>query len=288
LEQDYQNVEHIVVDGGSTDGTLDILKKYSHLKVICEPDRNLYDALNKGIRASTGEIIGHLNTDDFYHTNIFGEIARYFADDPDLDTVGGGAMMFYDTESGERLIDAAYVMPKDKEPSVYNAILGVPITNARFFHKRVYDSVGLYDIRFPIAADREWMLRAALYEPKFVIMEKMVYFYRIHEGSLSLVLENNMMQRLKEKTAIAELHLDHPNLTGNARRLCKKWHNRESIETVVREMVQLNLSESVRYVKKGCRYDPLWPLRFASHVSLRAVLYPFRRVFSKWKEERFD
>src|SRR5919202_749944 len=66
LEQDYPRVEHIVVDGGSTDETLDVLRRYPHLRWVSEPDRGQADAVNKGFRIARGEIFGWLNADDLY------------------------------------------------------------------------------------------------------------------------------------------------------------------------------------------------------------------------------
>jgi glycosyltransferase involved in cell wall biosynthesis len=68
LMQDYKDIEHIVVDGGSTDGTLEVLAKYQSriAKCISEPDNGIYDAMNKGLKLATGDIIGFLNSDDFY------------------------------------------------------------------------------------------------------------------------------------------------------------------------------------------------------------------------------
>ncbi len=71
LAQAYPGVEHIVVDGGSTDGTLDILKRYPHLRWISEPDTGQSNALNKGIAMATGEIVGWLNSDDTYEPGAF-------------------------------------------------------------------------------------------------------------------------------------------------------------------------------------------------------------------------
>ena len=62
--QDFPDCEHLIVDGGSTDGTLEMLARHPHLRVVSEPDRGLYDALNKGLRLGSGEIVGLLNSDD--------------------------------------------------------------------------------------------------------------------------------------------------------------------------------------------------------------------------------
>jgi glycosyltransferase involved in cell wall biosynthesis len=78
LSQDYDNWEHIVIDGGSTDGTLEILKKYSHLKFVSEQDKGQSDAMNKGFHMSNGDIIGYLNADDYYHQDIFSPVIKEF------------------------------------------------------------------------------------------------------------------------------------------------------------------------------------------------------------------
>ena len=89
LEQNYPNFEHIVIDGGSTDGTVEILKKHSHLKWVSEKDEGQADALNKGFRMATGDIIAWINSDDWYEPNIFGNIAEWFERNPDKNIVMG-------------------------------------------------------------------------------------------------------------------------------------------------------------------------------------------------------
>ena len=88
LSQNYPEVEHIIMDGGSTDGTLEVLKKYPHLRVVSEPDQGMYDALNKGLNLAHGEIIGFLNTDDFYAPGVFAKIALQFSEKT-VDAVAG-------------------------------------------------------------------------------------------------------------------------------------------------------------------------------------------------------
>ncbi len=78
LQQNYNNFEHIVVDGASNDGTVDILKKYSHLKLVVEPDNGQVDAMQKGFQLSSGEIIGNLNTDDYYKPDAFENVLSHF------------------------------------------------------------------------------------------------------------------------------------------------------------------------------------------------------------------
>src|SRR5437016_162728 len=83
LDQRPAAFEHIVIDGGSTDGTLEILAKYNHLKWISERDNGQSDALNKGFKKATGEIIGWINSDDWYEPGTFALVAKFFAENPD-------------------------------------------------------------------------------------------------------------------------------------------------------------------------------------------------------------
>ena len=82
MNQNWDSVEHIIIDGGSTDNTIDILKKYPHLIWISEPDEGQSDALNKGLKRATGEIIGWINSDDYYEENIFEEVVAAFNEAP--------------------------------------------------------------------------------------------------------------------------------------------------------------------------------------------------------------
>jgi glycosyltransferase involved in cell wall biosynthesis len=90
INQDYPFVEHIIVDGGSSDVTLEILENYPRLRVVSELDEGIYDALNKGIVLAQGDILGFLNSDDYYEPYVFSEIINIFKKNPNIDAVVGG------------------------------------------------------------------------------------------------------------------------------------------------------------------------------------------------------
>ncbi|OGV14998.1 MAG: hypothetical protein A2499_03220 [Stygiobacter sp. RIFOXYC12_FULL_38_8] len=93
--QNYSNFEHIIVDGGSNDNTVDILKQYPHLIWVSEKDRGQSHAFNKGLGMASGEIIGWLNSDDFYQKNIFESVNDYFQD-ASIDWIVGNTANYYD------------------------------------------------------------------------------------------------------------------------------------------------------------------------------------------------
>ena len=156
--QTYKNIEHIIVDGGSNDGTLEILKQNRNLFdiLISEKDNGLYDAMNKGIKIAKGHIIGILNSDDLYNnSNIINEVMNNFIVDPSLDVIYGDIIYVK--------YDNINVKVRDWKSSVFDNNYfekgKVPPHPSLFIKKSVYDNVGLFNLVFKIAADYEFMLR---------------------------------------------------------------------------------------------------------------------------------
>ena len=151
VSQDYDNIEHIVVDGGSADGTLEILRSHE-LEIISEQDAGIYDAINKGISLATGEIIHVLNADDHYkHESVVSQMVTFMLE-KQLD------------------IGHAKVEQVNKQENVVR-VIGHDVTRHRllrkckvahpavFVRRAVYDRFGSYSIGFRIAADHEFFLR---------------------------------------------------------------------------------------------------------------------------------
>lgn len=89
LNQNYKNYEHIVIDGGSTDETVDILKEYPHLTWISEKDKGAADAINKGFEMADGDVVTWINSDDYYEANTFIEVINYFSNDTNIEFLYG-------------------------------------------------------------------------------------------------------------------------------------------------------------------------------------------------------
>ncbi len=160
VEQNYLDLEYIIVDGGSDDKTLDIVEKYKNsvTKVISESDNGIYDAMNKGIDMSTGDVVGILNSDDFYyHKDVLREVSAIFKE-RDVDAVYGD-IIYVDREKINKKVRfwraGEYVKEKLKN--------GWIMPHPAFFVKRdVYKKYGKFNLDFRIAADYELMLRFLL------------------------------------------------------------------------------------------------------------------------------
>lgn len=156
LDQNRADVEHIIIDGGSTDGTLDVLKKYSHLKWISEPDRGQSHALNKGFKMAGGEIIGWLNSDDYYCPRILSAIAEKFYDKNTMAVCGDGYEV---NERGEmmRPLSSRRMQPNDLIR--YWKWRYEFVQPALFFRKSALEAIGYLDENLNYAMDYDFLIR---------------------------------------------------------------------------------------------------------------------------------
>lgn len=157
LSQTYKNIEYIIVDGCSTDNTSKIISTYADRisKYICEKDDGIYDAMNKGIRIATGDIVGILNSDDFYVSdNILSTVANAF-NSIDIDSVYGD-LFYVDQDDTSKIIRRW--KSREYEANLFRSGWH-PAHPTLFIKRKVYLENGLFNLKFKIAADYELMLR---------------------------------------------------------------------------------------------------------------------------------
>ena len=187
LSQDYDNFEYIIIDGGSTDETLDIIRKYEDRLAywVSEPDNGLYDAMNKGIEQASGDIIGMINADDYYFPDAFKKVAAAF-EGKSLDTnIFWGDIMHGD----ERVLGW-----RD-----WNVKRGAFAPHPSMFcPKKIYDQIGTYNLKYKILADYDFMYRAINhYHVKHIYLAENIAFFR--PGGLA---SQNILPSLKEELAV--------------------------------------------------------------------------------------
>ena len=163
LNQSYKDIEYIIIDGGSEDGTLDILKKYKKdfKKMIIEKDRGIYDAMNKGLKHSTGDIVGFLNSDDmFYDKNAVKTIAENFIDQNTLYSYGD--LIYVDRKNINQVV-RFWKSSKLQEKDILKS--KIPAHPTFYFRRKLIDKIGYFDISLKLASDFEYMLRFILKYP---------------------------------------------------------------------------------------------------------------------------
>lgn len=158
--QTYPDVEHVIQDGGSADETVSICQEYEGVKLVSEKDKGIYDAMNKGILRASGDIIGILNSDDFYTCeDVLQCVADEFGKDPNLEAVYGDIHFVAP--------DATLANP-GKCTRYYSSAMFrpwllrfgfMPAHPSFYVRREVYEKYGLYDLDFRTSSDFEWMVR---------------------------------------------------------------------------------------------------------------------------------
>ncbi len=192
LNQTYENIEYIVVDGLSSDDTLKVVKKYKNkINIISEPDDGLYHAMNKGIMKSSGEIIGIINSDDWYEKNAVELAVRYLSDD-NCELVHGRYKKVYDNG----------IMQEMKCGKLEDLQYKMSILHPTVFVKKViYEKYGIFNQRFKIAADYDLILRFYEAGVKMVEIPENISYFR-----MSGISNKNFIMTIKEAKEIALLH----------------------------------------------------------------------------------
>lgn len=175
--QDYPHVEHIVTDGGSTDGTLEIVKAFPRVRWVSEKDEGHYHAMNKGIQMATGEAVAILNADDCYCPGILSKVAAAFQSHPEWDALFGD-FIFVD-EAGREILrreEACW------DPQIVRFGFGMALHQALFVRKTTYDRLGLLRHKdFKNACDMEFLMRMVRAKCRVGHIREYVVFYRYHQ-----------------------------------------------------------------------------------------------------------
>lgn len=194
LEQTYSNIEYIVVDGASKDRTLEIIDTYADRinKIISEPDNGIYDAINKGIKVSTGEVIGLIHAgDELYDENVIERIAYYFYHN-NIEGLYGHSKIF--SEDGKKVVRI------NKSPKYKTNLfpLGWFPSHQSFYVRRdVFVKFGAYSLKYNIAADYELLLRFLyVYKIKVALLDLFIIKFRL--GGTSTKSLKNIMNGNKE------------------------------------------------------------------------------------------
>jgi glycosyltransferase involved in cell wall biosynthesis len=175
INQSYPNIEYIIVDGGSTDGTIDIIRSYEqHIsKWVSEPDGGIYDAMNKGIKWATGEIIGLVNSDDHLELDAIENVAQMYLEHIDADAFCGKLRIIDESNNTSYIVSP--VIPNQNK---FNAKVHMPHPSI-FVKKGYYISIGLFNTEYEIAADYELLRRAIQYNKKFVLINSVLSNMRL-------------------------------------------------------------------------------------------------------------
>lgn len=206
LKQKYQDYEYLVIDGGSKDNTVDIIKESEpkfggKMRWASEKDKGMYDGINKGIRMATGDVVGIINSDDFYHRDdIFDVIAKSFDENTGVQAIYGD-VRFVNPENLEKTV--RYYSSKHWKPWRFR--FGFMPAHPTFFtYKENFEKYGYYQYDYHIAADYELLIRH-LYTNKVPAKYIPVDFMKMRTGGRStngwkanIILNKEIVRACKE------------------------------------------------------------------------------------------
>ena len=185
LKQTYSDIEYIIIDGASKDNTMDLVYEYEPLfngriKWLSEPDKGIYDAMNKGIRMATGDIVGIINSDDFYHrTDVLSRVAEAF-EEPGVQAVYGDVRFVHPGDLDKTI---RYYSSKVFSPKLFRYGF-MPAHPTFFTYKKYFEEFGYYKTDYKIAADYELLVRF-LYVHKLQAKYLPLDFMKMRTGGVS-------------------------------------------------------------------------------------------------------
>ncbi|MBK2255834.1 glycosyltransferase family 2 protein [Francisella philomiragia] len=192
-DQTYKNIEYIIIDGGSTDKTLEIISNYSDIVniLVSEPDNGIYDAMNKGIKLATGDYIGFLNSDDYYTNNIFEEYNEALIKEI-VDYIYSDA--FFVKNSNMEYVNS--------QPRIINKVYQyMPFLHLSLYVKSSILKTNIFDVQFNIAGDLDFLNKLVRITNNYAYISKGLCYFE--DGGIST---NQLLNTLNESKRVALKH----------------------------------------------------------------------------------
>ena len=238
LSQNYPNLEYIIIDGGSTDNSISIIKKYeSQLAFwISEPDNGMYDAIRKGFSHATGEIMAWIGSDDMYHPNCFNIVAEIFQNDK-INWLVGATSLFDKYGRTILVAQSRYFSRLDLLSGDFRWIQ----QESSFWRKKLYDKVKGLNTNFRYAGDFDLWLRFSSFECMYVCSALLGGFRINNEGQLSLAIDK-YTEEVMESIHQNSTDLDEKNL--------RTYNRRKTLAKIVSKFKIFNTDALNRYLFK--------------------------------------
>jgi glycosyltransferase involved in cell wall biosynthesis len=284
LDQNYPNVELVIVDGGSTDSTMDVIDRHRnclkiHVKIL--PALDLYSSLNLAMETASGEFIGWMNCDDYYEKNVFRSLLKKVGQDPSLEIVCGDGDVFYDTGAGPVVLQEIRHSRGNRMGPTKENIVSARL-NCCFFKRDLIDRLGKFNNKYKVAADRDYLFRLLNLVPKSAHLGAVVYHYRSHERSLTMSEVGDSGSLLaadsiawEELLDIALRYCKDTHMARNIRAWSRHYITGYTLRKFVEALKERQGNRAIKMALMGFKYNKLWFVR----VLFRFVNIARERIF---------
>lgn len=264
VSQDYPNLELIIIDGGSTDGTNEIVKKYQKYLSYwhSKPDGNPSIAMNIGITKATGDLVAILMADDWYEADILWQVAQAYSRDPSADVYSCGGRIV--NENGDLL--KLYDTKKELALTLYNVCFAVSAICCRFISLSLYEKVGLFPTsnaegRNMLCNDKEFLLRAIVIGIKEIFVPVIGHNYLASPASSTFGNhKTSTLSLLQDHCWIAETYLHRKDLSLWQRWIFHYWWMDQTTRLILYDCLEKDWSLARGRMKVGFkRYWLIWP-----------------------------
>lgn len=259
-----RDTEHLLMDACSTDKTLEVAKRYPHLVVRSEPDKGIYDGMNKGARLARGEWLLFLQGDDWLPAGTIEAYRKAITENQSMEIICGDCEAVKQSQDGWTTVWSVRNQDAKKLTEQYIA-LGEPMINARLIKRSAFEKLGGFSLDYSLASDRDFLLRAAEAGVRQVEIEVTTYRYRWHEGSSTMTEGNQLTGKLsQENLQIAKAHLKVANATNKS--VFLKWHDRLMVQAGMNALENFRAGLLLESIKSGVSQNPLWIFYFLAEI----------------------
>jgi glycosyltransferase involved in cell wall biosynthesis len=273
ISADQPPVELLVLDGGSTDGTVDIIREFAPRIAYWRSyrDGSAVVALNEGVARATGDIICLLPADDWLEPGALHVVREAFRNDPALEVLTCGTRVVHFGPNGRLVVDSEFTDARVLEFTMAN-IVRFPLTTGRFLLRRLYNAVGAFDPQLGISNDLDFLIRVLVTRPHAKVTPQLVLNYRQHAGSRTLGGNSAMMLELRRDfVQLAERHLPDPRLSAEERHALLDLHGRSSARLAWLLLCLGRVRDAGKVLARAMRLNRLFPVMIPVWFALKIL-----------------
>jgi glycosyltransferase involved in cell wall biosynthesis len=271
--EDQPAVELLVMDGGSTDGTVDIIRRYESKIAFwrSHKDAGAIPAMNEGVARATGDIICLLPADDWIEPSALHWVREQFAKDPSLDVVSCGTRFAHFDSAGQLVTDDEINEAERLHLCMHN-IVRCPMTAGHFVRRRVYQRLNNYDESYELSNDLDFLIRVCLGRPRTAVLPRIVYTYRVHGKSRTLGDNPDMLLKMmRDNISVVAHHLRDSTMSSEDRSELTGMHGRNSARFAWMLAVRGRFGSALSVVKDALAVNTWWPLQIWYWMVVRLV-----------------